>query len=87
MPKSEKKTEILKLRVTEQEYESIKAQAQKNHTTTSDVIRTALFTDNNDMSTAIHAEIHRQKIYNLLQHTKMPTESRKLLIKELNTHE
>lgn len=33
MPKSEKKTEILKLRVTEQEYESIKAQAQKNHTT------------------------------------------------------
>lgn len=87
MPKSEKKTETLKLRVTEREYELIKVQAKKNHTTTSDVIRTALFADNNDISVAIHAEIHRQKIYNLLQHTKMPTESRKVLIKELNSHD
>lgn len=87
MKNTERKTKTIKLRVTESEYEAIAIQSQRNSTTISDTIRKTIFNSSNSSSAAILAELSRQKMYNLIQHTQMPLHSRESLMKELNRHD
>lgn len=88
MPKKENKTKTIKIRVTESEYEAIAKLAAQGNDTLSSIIRDALFTkDNNDINTGIQTELFKQQLYNLIQHTPMPKDSRKILIKELDKHD
>ena len=89
MPKTEKKSKYVKVRVTESEFNAINTKAKSNHTTISNVLREACFNSDCNCSIAdsIRNEIRFQKIFNLIQHTKMPRSSREKLIKELNNHD
>ncbi len=87
MKNTERKTKTIKLRVTESEYEAITIQSQRDSTTISDTIRKTIFNSSNSSSTAILAELSRQKMYNLIQHTSMPKYARESLMKELNRHD
>ncbi len=87
MKNTERKTKTIKLRVTESEYEAIAMQTQVNSTTISDTIRKIIFNSSNSSSAAVLAELSRQKMYNLIQHTQMPKHSRESLMKELNKHD
>lgn len=87
MPKTEKKTKYVKVRVTEPEFNAINTKAKRNHTTISNVLREACFNSNCSIADSIRNEIRFQKVFNLIQHTKMPRSSREKLIKELNNHD
>ena len=87
MKNTERKTKTIKLRVTESEYEAIAMQTQVNSTTISDTIRKIIFNSSNSSSAAVLAELSRQKMYNLIQHTSMPKYARESLMKELNRHD
>ncbi|WP_455055463.1 plasmid mobilization protein [Merdimonas faecis] len=87
MPKTEKKTKYVKIRITESEFNAINTKAKSNHTTISNVLREACFNSDCCIADSIRNEIRFQKIFNLIQHTKMPRSSREKLIKELNNHD
>ena len=87
MNKNEKKTESVKIRLTQTEFYSIQQIALKSSSSISSVIRSALFDRQTDFGSSIKSELIKQKIYNLIQHTKMPKASRENLIKELNRHD
>lgn len=87
MKKTEKKTDILKVRVTSAERKAIEAQAENSASTVSSIVRKSLFTDKTDPVIAIRTELEKQRLFNLLQHTRMPKDSRELLIKELNKND
>lgn len=87
MPKTEKKTKYVKVRVTEPEFNAINTKAKSSDTTISNVLREACFNSDCSIADSIRNEMRFQKIFNLIQHTKMPRSSREELIKELNNHD
>ena len=50
----------------------------------SEAIRKLLFSDSDSLSVLIHKELVKQQIFNLLQNTKMPRQTREKLIEEVN---
>ena len=87
MKKTEKKTDVLKVRVTSTERKAIEAQAENSASTVSSIVRKSLFTDKADPVIAIRTELEKQRLFNLIQHTKMQKNSKELLIKELNKND
>lgn len=83
MKNHENKSESVKIRLTKTELDSIRKTAEEHSDTVSNMIRNILFNNQLDLCSSIRAELIRQQIYNLIQHTAMPKESRENLIKEL----
>lgn len=77
-------TKIIKFRVEDSEYEAVQQEAAKRNLTISQLGRDLCFGQHGGLYIAAHREIVKQQIYNLISSTKMPTESRKSLIEELN---
>lgn len=87
MRTSEKKTQNIKIRMTKTEENAVIRIAKENHSTVSDVIRKTLFNNTTEINTSIMIELYKQRIYNLIQHTPMPKDSRENIVKELNKYE
>lgn len=87
MKSHENKSESIKIRLTKTELDSIRKTAEEHSDTVSNVIRNVLFNNKLDLCSSIRAELIIQQIYNLIQHTAMPKESRENLIKELNSYD
>ena len=87
MNNREKKTKTVRIRLTQSEFDAVCEAAQIRSSSVSNVIRDALFNQHTESCASIKTELVKQKMYNLIQHTKMPTESRKNLVKELNSYD
>ena len=87
MSKPDRKSKVLKFRITESEYDAIAKQAAEKSTNVSEVIRNALFQNNNEISSAIHNELLKQELFNLLHPAELPTRSSETILKELNKHD
>ena len=87
MNNREKKTKTVRIRLTQSEYTAVCEAAQIRSSSVSNVIRDALFNQHTESCASIKTELVKQKMYNLIQHTKMSTESRKNLVKELNSYD
>lgn len=87
MSKPDRKSRVLKFRITESEYDVIAKQAAEKNTNVSEVIRNALFQNNSEISSAIHNELLKQELFNLMHHVEMPKKSRETILKELNKHD
>ena len=87
MKSHENKSESVKNRLTKTELDSIRKTAEEYSDTVSNVMRNVLFNNQLDLCSSVRSELIRQQIYNLIQHTAMPKESRENLIKELNNYD
>lgn len=87
MNNHENKTKYVKARLSDTEFNAVQQTVTNYLTTISDLIRKALFDQRTDLCSSIRTELIKQEMYNLIQHTAMPKESRKKLIEEMNNHD
>ena len=73
-----------KFRTTMTQAEAINSYAQINNYTVSEAIRELLFDESTDLVVLIHKELVKQQVYNLLENTQMPKQTRKKLIEEVS---
>ena len=77
-------TEVYKFRTTALQSEALKEYAKNNDCSISEAIRDLLFSEPTDLVFRIQKELIKQRVYNLLQNTKMPEQTRKTLIEEVS---
>lgn len=77
-------TKTYKFRTTPAQADALESYAESNNYSVSEAIRKLLFSDSDSLSVLIHKELVKQQIFNLLQNTKMPRQTREKLIEEVN---
>lgn len=87
MPKKEKLTKSVKIRLSDSLFDQINRIAEENHSTLSETIRKILLNKDCSPSVLIQCELRYQKLFNLLQHIKMPQQSREIILQEMNNHD